>query len=156
MVTSQAATRHFRSRVLSAPAPSLSNLSQARLTQTLDLSGYKSGRHTFSLGRQQPPPAPGGSQAVRIQPNPITLTLAATITRTLPIKPALANNPAEGSSELPSAHHPPGPGDRERPLPREAGPTAIYLHPPHSPVLPQGDPSVIVHGFGLLKTSTWP
>jgi YbbR domain-containing protein len=33
---------------------------------------------------------------VRIQPNPITLTLAATITRTLPIKPVLENNPAEG------------------------------------------------------------
>ena len=33
---------------------------------------------------------------VRIQPNPITLTLAATITRTLPVKPVLENNPAEG------------------------------------------------------------
>ena len=31
-----------------------------------------------------------------IQPNPINLTLSATITRTLPIKPVLENSPAEG------------------------------------------------------------
>jgi YbbR domain-containing protein len=73
----------------------VNNLSQARLTQTLDLSGYKSGRHTFSLGPNSFS-LPRGVQVVRIQPNPITLTLAPTITRTLPIKPVLENNPAEG------------------------------------------------------------
>ena len=73
----------------------VNNLSQARLTQTLDLNGYKSGRHTFSLGPNSFS-LPRGVQVVRIQPNPITLTLAATITRTLPIKPVLENNPAEG------------------------------------------------------------
>ncbi len=40
---------------------------------------------------------------VRIQPNPITLTLASTMTRTLPVKPVLENNPAEGY-ELVSAN----------------------------------------------------
>jgi YbbR domain-containing protein len=73
----------------------VNNLSQSRLTQTLDLSGYKSGRHTFSLGPNSFS-LPRGVQVVRIQPNPITLTLAATITRTLPIKPVLENSPAEG------------------------------------------------------------
>ena len=73
----------------------VNNLSQTRLTQTLDLNGYKSGRHTFSLGPNSFS-LPRGVQVVRIQPNPITLTLATTITRTLPIKPVLENNPAEG------------------------------------------------------------
>ena len=73
----------------------VNNLSQSRLTQTLDLNGYKSGRHTFSLGPNSLS-LPRGVQVVRIQPNPITLTLAATITRTLPVKPVLENNPAEG------------------------------------------------------------
>jgi len=73
----------------------VNNLSQSRLTQTLDLTGYKSGRHTFSLGPNSFS-LPRGVQVIRIQPNPITLTLAATITRTLPIKPVLENNPAEG------------------------------------------------------------
>jgi len=73
----------------------VNNLAQSRLTQTLDLNGYKSGRHTFSLGPNSFS-LPRGVQVVRIQPNPITLTLATTITRTLPIKPVLENNPAEG------------------------------------------------------------
>ncbi len=77
------------------PRSIVNNLSQTRLTQTLDLNGYKSGRHTFSLGPNSFS-LPRGVQVVRIQPNPITLTLAATITRTLPIKPILENNPAEG------------------------------------------------------------
>jgi YbbR domain-containing protein len=80
----------------------VNNLSQSRLTQTLDLGGYKSGRHTFSLGPNSLS-LPRGVEVVRIQPNPITLTLAATITRTLPVKPVLENNPAEGY-ELVSAH----------------------------------------------------
>jgi YbbR domain-containing protein len=79
----------------------INNLSQARLIQTLDLSGYKSGRHTFSLGPNSLS-LPRGVQVVR-QPNPITLTLTSTLTRTLPIKPALENNPAEGY-ELVSAN----------------------------------------------------
>ena len=84
------------------PRSIVNNLSQSRLTQTLDLNGYKSGRHTFSLGPNSLS-LPRGVQVIRIQPNPITLTLAATITRTLPVKPVLENNPAEGY-ELVSVH----------------------------------------------------
>ncbi|OGR27576.1 MAG: hypothetical protein A2139_00480 [Desulfobacca sp. RBG_16_60_12] len=84
----------------------INNLSQARLIQTLDLSGYKSGRHTFSLGPNSLS-LPRGVQVVRIQPNPITLTLASTLTRTLPVKPALENNPAEGYELLSANTRPP-------------------------------------------------
>jgi YbbR domain-containing protein len=77
------------------PRSIVNNLSQTRLTQTMDLAGYKSGRHTVSLGPNSFS-LPRGVQVVHIQPNPIILTLAATITRTLPIKPVLENNPAEG------------------------------------------------------------
>jgi YbbR domain-containing protein len=73
----------------------VNSLSQSRLVQTLDLSGYKSGRHTFALGPNSLS-LPRGVQVVRIQPNPITLTLASTLVRTLPIKPVLENSPAEG------------------------------------------------------------
>ncbi len=79
----------------------ISNLSQSRLIQTLDLSGYKSGRHTFSLGPNSLS-LPRGVEVIRIQPNSITLTLSSTLTRTLPIKPVLENSPAEGH-ELVSA-----------------------------------------------------
>jgi YbbR domain-containing protein len=80
----------------------INSLSQSRLIQTIDLSGYKSGRHTFSLGPNSLS-LPRGVQVVRIQPNPITLTIASTLTRTLAIKPALENSPAEGY-ELVSAN----------------------------------------------------
>ena len=73
----------------------VNSLSQSRLTQTMDLGGYKSGRHIFSLGPNSFS-LPRGVQVIRIQPNPITLTLTATITRTLPIKPVWENSPAEG------------------------------------------------------------
>jgi YbbR domain-containing protein len=77
------------------PRSIISKLSQTRLTQTLDLGGYKSGRQTFSLGPNSFS-LPRGVQVIRIQPNPVTLALAATMTRTLPIKPILENNPPEG------------------------------------------------------------
>ena len=106
----------------------VNHLSQSRLTQTMDLGGYKSGRHTFSLGPNSFS-LPRGVQVVRIQPNSITLTLADTLTRTLPVKPVMENHPAEGY-ELAERQHPPGAGDRERPCPG-TGRTEIYLHPPH-------------------------
>jgi YbbR domain-containing protein len=93
MVTSEVPSA-IQVRVV-GPRSIVNSLSQARLTQTLDLNGYKSGRHTFSLGPNSFS-LPRGVQVVRIQPNPITLTLAATITRTLPIKAVLENSPAEG------------------------------------------------------------
>ncbi|MFZ5448625.1 MAG: YbbR-like domain-containing protein [Thermodesulfobacteriota bacterium] len=77
------------------PRSIVNSLSQTRLSQTLDLANYKSGRHAFYLGPNSFA-FPRGVQVVRIQPNPINLTLAATITRTLPIKPVLENKPPEG------------------------------------------------------------
>jgi YbbR domain-containing protein len=77
------------------PRSIVNSLSQTRLTETLDLAGYKSGRHTFYLGPNSFS-FPRGVQVIRIQPNPINLTLAATMTQTLPIKPVLDNNPPEG------------------------------------------------------------
>jgi YbbR domain-containing protein len=84
------------------PRSIINNLAQSRLTTTLDLNGYQSGRHTFSLGPNSFS-LPRGVQVIRIQPNPVNLTLAATIIRTLPIRPVLENSPAEGY-ELVSAN----------------------------------------------------
>lgn len=77
------------------PRSIITKLSQSRLSHTLDLSGYKSGRHSFSLGPNSFS-FPRGVLVTRIQPNPLVLTLAATITRTLPIKPTLEGSPHEG------------------------------------------------------------
>jgi YbbR domain-containing protein len=77
------------------PRSIVSSLSQTRQTETLDLAGYKGGRHTFYLGPNSFA-LPRGVQIIRIQPNPINLTLASTMTRTLPIKPILEDNPPEG------------------------------------------------------------
>jgi YbbR domain-containing protein len=77
------------------PRSIVNNLSQTRLTETMDLANYKSGRHTFYLGPNSFS-FPRGVQVIRIQPNPINLTLAATITQTLSIKPVTENNPPQG------------------------------------------------------------
>jgi len=77
------------------PRSIVNSLSQTRQTETLDLAGYKGGRHTFYLGPNSFA-LPRGVQVIRMQPNPINLTLASTMTRTLPIKPVLENNPPEG------------------------------------------------------------
>ena len=79
----------------------VNNLSSRASPKPWTLGGYKSGRHTFSRP-QQLLPAPGGSGGPH-PAHPIPLTLTATITRTLPIKPVLENNPAEGY-ELVSAN----------------------------------------------------
>ncbi len=88
------------------PRSIISNLSQARLTETLDLANYKGGRHTFYLGPNSFA-LPRGVQVIRIQPNPINLTLAATMTQTLPIKPILENNPAQGYEVISATTKPP-------------------------------------------------
>ncbi len=77
------------------PRSIVNSLSQSRPTETLDLANYKGGRHTFYLGPNSFA-LPRGVQVIRIQPNPINLTLAATMTQTLPIKPVLENSPPEG------------------------------------------------------------
>lgn len=77
------------------PRGMIRNLSQSRLVHTLDLAGFKSGRHTISLG----PGSfsfPRGIQITRIQPNPLVLELTPTITRTLPVQPVLLGRPPEG------------------------------------------------------------
>jgi len=88
------------------PRSIVNNLSQSRLTETLDLAGYKTGRHTFYLGPSSFS-FPRGVQVIRIQPNPINLTLAATMTQTLPIKPVLDNNPPEGYEVISVQTRPP-------------------------------------------------
>jgi YbbR domain-containing protein len=77
------------------PRSIVNSLSQTRLSETLDLNNYKSGRHTFYLGPNSFA-FPRGVQVIRVQPNPINLTLSPTLTRTLPIKPVLENDPPEG------------------------------------------------------------
>jgi YbbR domain-containing protein len=77
------------------PRSIINSLSQSRPSEILDLTNYKSGRHTFYLGPNSFA-FPRGVQVIRIQPNPINLTLAATLTQTLPIKPVLENSPPEG------------------------------------------------------------
>jgi YbbR domain-containing protein len=88
------------------PRSIVNSLSQTRQTETLDLAGYKDGRHTFYLGPNSFA-LPRGVQVVRIQPNPINLTLAATMTQTLPIKPILENNPPEGYEVIRATTKPP-------------------------------------------------
>lgn len=77
------------------PRSIINKLSQTRLTQTIDLSGLKTGPHTFYLGPNSFS-FPRGVVVTRIQANPITINLSPTITATLPVKPVLAGSPPEG------------------------------------------------------------
>ena len=70
------------------PRSIINKLSQARLTQTIDLASYKSGRHPYYFGPNSFS-FPRGVQVIRITPNPINLVLATSISRSLPIKPVL-------------------------------------------------------------------
>jgi YbbR domain-containing protein len=88
------------------PRSIVNSLSQTRLSETLDLANYKAGRQTFYLGPNSFA-LPRGVQVIRIQPNPINLTLAATMTQTLPIKPILENNPPEGYEVISAKTKPP-------------------------------------------------
>jgi YbbR domain-containing protein len=81
------------------PKSIISKLSQTRLTQTLDLTGYKSGRHTHYFGPSSFS-FPRGVQVIRVQPNPINLNLALSMTRTLAIRPVLEGRPPEGYEVL--------------------------------------------------------
>lgn len=93
MVTSEVPPA-LQVRVL-GPRSIINKLSQTRVVHTLDLADYKSGRHSFSLGPNSFS-FPRGVQVTRISPNPVNLTLATTMTRTLPVKPVLEGNPPEG------------------------------------------------------------
>jgi YbbR domain-containing protein len=77
------------------PRSTIRSLSQARLAHTIDLSRFDAGDHSIPLG----PGAfsfPRGITVARVHPNPLDLSLAATITRTLPIRPSLTASPPEG------------------------------------------------------------
>ncbi len=77
------------------PRSIVNRLSQTRLTQTIDLANYKSGPHTFYLGRNSFS-FPRGVEVTRIQPNPLTFNLSPTISAILPVKPVLTGNLPEG------------------------------------------------------------
>jgi YbbR domain-containing protein len=77
------------------PASVVRKLTQTRLAHTLDLSGLKRGRHTFSLGPKSFN-FPRGVVVTRVQPNPLIITLTPTITRTLSLQPLLEGKPPEG------------------------------------------------------------
>ncbi len=87
------------------PRSIVSKLSQSKLTQTLDLASYKSGPHTFYLGPTSFA-LPRGVQILRIQPNPISISLAVTEIKTLPIKPMLSGNAPEGYELLSATTRP--------------------------------------------------
>jgi YbbR domain-containing protein len=88
------------------PRSIVNSLSQTRLTETVDLASYRSGRHTFYLGPNSFA-LPRGVQVIRIQPNPINLILTASVTQTLPIRPILENNPPEGYEVISAKTKPP-------------------------------------------------
>lgn len=77
------------------PGSAIRKLIQARLAQTIDLSGFKRGRHSITLGSKTFK-FPRGVQVIRVQPNPLTLTLAPTMVRTLHVHPVLEGKPPEG------------------------------------------------------------
>lgn len=77
------------------PGSVIRKLTQARLVQTIDLTGYKRGRHSIPLSAKMFN-FPRGVQITRVQPNPLTITLAPTVVRTLQVQPVLEGKPPEG------------------------------------------------------------
>jgi len=88
------------------PRSTIGKLSQARLTHTIDLAHYQPGRHAVNLGPNSFA-FPRGVVVTRIQPNPLDINLAASITRTLPIKPILEGTPPEGFEVVSAETRPP-------------------------------------------------
>jgi len=93
MVTSEVPS-NLQVRV-NGPRGLIRTLSQSRLTQSLDLAGVKAGRQSFPLGAASFN-FPRGVQVTRVQPNPLTLILTPTMTRSLPVEPVFMGNPPEG------------------------------------------------------------
>ncbi len=77
------------------PGSVIRKLTQSRMVQTVDLAGFKRGRHSIPLGSKIFN-FPRGVQVTRVQPNPLTITLAPTMVRTLQVQPALEGKPPEG------------------------------------------------------------
>jgi YbbR domain-containing protein len=77
------------------PGSVIRKLTQSRLVQNIDLTGYKRGRHSIPLSAKMFN-FPRGVQITRVQPNPLTVTLAPTMVRTLQVQPVLDGKPPEG------------------------------------------------------------
>ena len=77
------------------PGSVVRRLTQSRLVQTIDLSGFKKGRHAIPLGPKTFN-FPRGVQVTRVQPNPLMITLAPAMVRTLQIHPVLEGKPPAG------------------------------------------------------------
>ncbi len=80
---------------IAGPRSIIRGLSQSRLVHSVDLAGMKPGAHSVALGPSAFP-FPRGVIVSRVQPNPLTFTLAATVTRTLTVQPFLTGLPPEG------------------------------------------------------------
>ena len=80
---------------VTGPRGFIRTLSQSRLTYSLDLAGVKAGRQSFPLAADSFN-FPRGVQVTRVQPNPISLTLTPTTTRSLPVQPVFMGHPPEG------------------------------------------------------------
>jgi YbbR domain-containing protein len=77
------------------PGSAVRKLTQTRPVQTIDLAGFKRGRHSVPLGPKNFN-FPRGIQVTRVQPNPLNLTMAPTMVKALQIQPVLEGNPPEG------------------------------------------------------------
>lgn len=77
------------------PGSAIRKLTQTRMAQTIDLAGFKRGRHSLPLGPKSFN-FPRGVQVTRVQPNPLNLVLAPTMVKALQIQPLLEGNPPEG------------------------------------------------------------
>lgn len=80
---------------LMGPGSVIRKLTQTRLAQTIDLVGFKRGRHSIALTPKSFN-FPRGVQVIRVQPNPLNVTLAVTMVKTLQIHPILDGRPPEG------------------------------------------------------------
>jgi len=80
---------------VNGPGSLVRKLTQSRLAHTLDLAGYKAGRHNFALGPKSFS-LPQGVMVTRIQPNSLKVTLVPTITRVVQVQPRLEGKLPEG------------------------------------------------------------
>jgi len=91
---------------ITGPGSLVRKLSQTRPAFTVDLSGYKPGRHVLALGPKSFN-FPRGVAVTRVTPNPLPLVLTPTIVRSIPIQPLLEGRPPEGYEVLDVKIRPP-------------------------------------------------
>lgn len=80
---------------VSGPGSLVRKLTQSRLSHTIDLAGYKAGRHNFAFSPKIFN-LPRGITVTRVQPNSLRVTLVPTISRVLQIQPRLEGKLPEG------------------------------------------------------------